>query len=348
MKKVFLYNLDRVLLIFLLLIDIRKDEVIFITYEDKKKNLEKLEGEKIFFRLPNLDNCSALVQKIKLSNYIKQIRKENKEILNEVAEGKAELYGIDQDFLGKKLFYKEKINVIEEGTGFYLTNSFFYYGEKNFSNKIKNILRKIVKKIIEKIFFIEERKKVFGYDESVKKIYLTENLCKKIPKGLEKKVEIINLKKLWNKKSEEEKKIIFDIFNFNDEILKKVDENTIMLFTQPLSEDNMISEEEKIELYSKILRKYNSQSIIIKPHPREITDYSKYFSNCYIMKEKYPVEILELVGINIKKAVTIFSSAVFGLGKNIEIDFYGTEIHPKLFEIFGTQNKIMKRNAFLD
>lgn len=347
MKKVFLYNLDRVLLIFLLLIDIRKDEVIFVTYEDKNENLEKLRGEKIFLKLPNLDNYSALVQKIKLSNYIKQIRKENRKILNEIAEGKAELYGIDQDFLGKKLFYKEKINVIEEGTGFYLNDSFFYFGKKTTFNKLKIKVRKIGKKVIELIFNIRERKKVFGYDKTVEKIYLTNNLCKKVPIGLEKKVEIINLKKLWNKKSEEEKKIILDIFNFNDEILKKVDENTIMLFTQPLSEDNMISEEEKIELYFKILRKYNSQSVIIKPHPREKTDYSKYFSNCYVMKEKYPVEILELVGINIKKSVTIFSSAVFGLGKDIEIDFYGTEIHPKLFEIFGTQDKVMKRNAFL-
>ena len=66
------------------------------------------------------------------------------------------------------------------------------------------------------------------------------------------------------------------------------------------------------------------------------------------MKERYPVEILELVGINIKKAITIFSSAAFGLGKNVEIDFYGTEIYYKLFERFGTQDKVMKRNAFLD
>lgn len=347
MKKIFLYNLDRVLLIFLLLIDLKKDKVIFITYSKRKKNLEKIKEEKIFLELPNLNGYSSIIQKIKLSNYIKKIRKENVEILNELEKGEAELYGVDQDFLGKKLFYKERINVIEEGTGFYLTNSFFFYGNKIIFNNLKFKVRKVIKKIIELMFNIKERKKVFGYDETVNKIYLTENLCKEIPKGLEKKVEIINLKELWNKKSEEEKKIILDIFNFNDKIREKITKNIIMLFTQPLSEDNMISEEEKIEIYSKILAKYNNQTVMIKPHPREKTDYSRYFPNCYVMEEKYPVEILELVGINIKKAVTVFSSAVFGLGKNIEIDFYGTEIHPKLLNIFGSQDNIIKRNAFL-
>lgn len=247
------------------------------------------------------------------------------------------LYGLDQQYLGKRLFFKEDMIVIEEG--------FLNYSEKHYGN---DTFKDFIRNMILKLFRIGERKEVLGFGDKIKKIYLTENLCKQIPKGLENKAKIINLKKLWDKKPKEEQNIILDVFDFNPEILKKVDENTVMLFTQPLSEDNIISEEEKIELYSKILKKYKNQSVIIKSHPREKTDYSIYFSNCYVMKEKYPVEILELVGINIKKAVTIFSSAAFGLGKNVEIDFYGTEIHPKLFERFGSQDKVMKRNVFLD
>ena len=331
MKKVFLYNFDRVFLIFLLLVNLKDDEIVYISYSDKKENLIKIKGEKIFI---NKEKITASV--FKRGEYIRKIREKLMPIIKGINDNKIILYGLDQYPMGNRIFYDVDINVIEEGTINYITY-----------NKITNIKRRI-KNIILKIFFLKERNEILGYGDKVKKIYLTENLCKEIPKGLEKKAEIINLKELWNKKCEEEKRIILDTFNFNNEILKKVDENTIMLFTQPLSEDNVITEEEKVELYSKILKKYDNQSIIIKPHPREKTDYSKYFPSCYVMKEKYPVEILELVGINIKKTVTIFSSAAFGVGKNVEIDFYGTEINDKIFNRFGTQDSVMKRNAFLD
>ena len=328
MKKIVLYDLDRELLIFLLLSNLETDEIIYISFLNKKEKLEKLLGEKIFINEKKM-KASILERK----KYIKEIRKKLMPLIEGINKEKISMYGLDHYALAMRLFYKEKMYVIEEGTFNYT------FVPESIKEKIKKFI---------KSFFIEERKKNLGYGEKVKKIYLTENLCKEIPKGLEKKAEIINLKELWNKKSEEEKKIILNVFDFNPEILKKVNENTVMLFTQPLSEDNVITEEEKIELYSKILKKYENQSVIIKPHPREKTDYSIYFSNCYVMKEKYPIEILELVGINIKKVITIFSSAAFGLGKDVEIDFYGTEIHPKLFERFGSQDKVMKRNVFLN
>lgn len=328
MKRIVLYDLDRVLLIFLLLSNLKKDEIIYISFFNKKEKIEKLPGKKIFINEEKIETFF-----LKRKKYIKEIRKKLMPLIEQINNKKIYLYGLDHYALAMKIFYKEEMYVIEEGTFNY---SFI---SESIGQKIKKII---------KSFFIRERKKNLGYGDKVKKIYFTENLCKEIPKGLEKKAEIINLKELWNKKSEEEKKIILNTFNFNEEILKKADKNTIMLFTQPLSEDNVITEEEKIDLYSKILKKYDNQSIIIKPHPREKTDYSKYFPSYYVMKERYPVEILELVGINIKKAITIFSSAAFGLGKNVEIDFYGTEIYYKLFERFGTQDKVMKRNAFLD
>ena len=42
MKRIFLYDMDRVLLIFLLLADLERDEITYITYEGKEKILEKL------------------------------------------------------------------------------------------------------------------------------------------------------------------------------------------------------------------------------------------------------------------------------------------------------------------
>lgn len=336
-KAVFLYTSDRVLLLFFLINKnwINNDNIYVTTYEwknQKKYIWDKLKGEKIVVSEESLEK-----NLIFRSFYIKKVRKKLKDLILKIERKEYILYGLDQQFLGKRLFFREDITVIEEG--------FLNYVKKDI---LKNRLKEKIKDRIFKILGVNERQEVLGFGKKVKKIYLTENLCKKIPKGLEKKAEIINLKELWNKKSEKEKKFILDIFNFNVEVFKKVNESTIMLFTQPLSEDKIITEEEKIELYSRILKNYKSQSIILKPHPREETDYTKYFKDCYIMQEKYPIEILELVGIRVKKVITIFSSAVFGLGNGVEIDFYGTEIHPKIFAIFGTQDSVMKRNAFLD
>ena len=65
------------------------------------------------------------------------------------------------------------------------------------------------------------------------------------------------------------------------------------------------------------------------------------------MKEKYPVELLSVMGIKLERVVTLFSPAVFGFGKDVAIDFYGTEVDDKLFERFGSCDSIMVRNAEL-
>lgn len=334
MKKILLYEPERVLLIFLLLVNLSKDKIVFITFF-QKNGLKKLKGEKILIDFEKIE-CNI----IKRSLYIRKKRIELKNLLKEIKNKKAELYGLDHQFLGKRLFFNEEIKVIEEGTINHLDYKKFKH--KGFIQNLKKIIFKILKN-----FGISERVEELGYDKSIKKIYLTKNLYKKSPKELEKKIEVIDLKELWNQKTEEEQKYILDVFNFDYNILKKINKDTIMLFTQPLSEDGVISEERKIEIYSKIINKNLGSSIIIKPHPREITDYKKYFPNCYIMEEKYPVEILELVGIKIKKVITLFSSAVFGFGNDTQIQFYGTEVDEELYNRFGSCDNIMKRNAFL-
>lgn len=337
MKKVFLYDQDRALLIFLLLVDLKKDEIIYFSYRSKEKVLAKLKGKKII-----IDGRNFIFKKrINFIFWLKNFRKENKKLLEEIKENKVQLYGIDYLELAKRIFYDEPINVIEEGTVI-----FSPLHEKNLKYKIKYFLIEV----INFIFRNKERIESFDYDENnkVKKIYLTDNLCKELPLKIKKKGEIINLKNLWDKKTIEEKEYILNVFSVEKNILKKFSKKSIILVTQPLSEDNVITENEKIEIYSKILEKYKNSSIIIKPHPREITDYSKYFSNCYIMKEKYPIEILALLGIKIERIVTLFSGAAFGFEEGIKIDFYGTEVNEKIFKRFGTQDNIMKRNVFLD
>jgi len=120
-------------------------------------------------------------------------------------------------------------------------------------------------------------------------------------------------------------------FQFIDKNLKY---KSIVLFTQPLSEDNVLTEEEKISLYKTIIGNYDQEKLVIKTHPRETTNYRDYFPNIEVFNENYPSEILDVLGIRFEKAVTIFSTAVYVYSKE-NIIFYGTKIHPKLLSRFG-------------
>jgi len=336
MKRIFLYDMDRVLLIFLLLADLERDEITYITYEGKEKILEKLPGKKIILEKSKMYAKNPIFNRFKMASYIKELRRELSSLLEDVKNGRAKIFGMDNLELGRRVFYREEISVIEEGTLNYMPYKAAPSG-----------LKGMVQDMISLIYGLGERKVLMGYGDKVAKVYLTDSLCDKIPHGLEKKAEIINLKNLWKRKSEREKELIKEVFGFNSEIFEKVKGESIMLFTQPMSEDGIVSEERKIELYSKVIAKYSGKSIIIKSHPREKTDYSSYFPNCYVMKERYPVELLGVMGIELERVVTLFSTAVFGFGKDVAIDFYGSEVDDKLFERFGSCDNIMVRNSYL-
>lgn len=241
-----------------------------------------------------------------------------------------DVYGND-NLLYMTPFKIKKINLIEDG----IINYSLIKEKKNWLYKIK---RGLLLDIISG--------HSYGTAKYVKKIYLTG--LAPIPKEIANKVEIIDLKELWNKKTLEEQSEILDIFSFDLDIKEKIKKRDIILFTQPLSEDNIITEEEKIEIYSKIIRKYPKERLIIKTHPREKTNYKNVFKDYLVLDNPFPFEILNLLDVKFNRAITLFSTAALGLGKEVEVDFYGTEAHPKILEKFGSCTNIMKRNCFLE
>lgn len=115
------------------------------------------------------------------------------------------------------------------------------YKKKSIKEKIKKIIK-----------LLPSDKKCYGLRRNIKKIYLTG--LAPTPEEIAHKVEIINLKELWNKKTLEEQNEILDIFSFDLNVKEKIKERDLILFTQPLSEDKVITEKEKIEIYSKIIK----------------------------------------------------------------------------------------------
>lgn len=239
------------------------------------------------------------------------------------------IYGQDHIRLGNKMVGMREFYVIEDGSENYMD----HLREKERSG-LKSFLVKGIKKIL-------GINSTYGVHRNVNKVYLTG--LGKIPKSIENKVEIVNLRNLWEKKSLEEKREILEFFSLEEDILKI--DGGIMIFTQPLSEDGIISEERKIELYEKVMEKYSMEKIIIKTHPREKTDYKKIFP-VKVLDKPVPFELLSLGGLKIDRAVTLFSTAALGI-KDIPVDFYGTEVDENIFKRFGSCDKIMERNAYL-
>lgn len=329
MKKIFLYDLDRQLLLFLLMSNLEKDDLIFIAIHKIHQNkLLKLPGKKIYlFTSENKIKILRTLDKFFKLKFCRNIIKKNS----------CKIFGTTSFKLGQMYFGDFKINLLEDGTADYLDKNIILKKSRfSFTNFIMKI-----------ILNFKIRKNKF---ENIEKIYLTTFLCKEIPTHLKNKnVEIINMKELWDKKSLKEKNIIKECFDFNDTILTTLNSNNkiSILFTQPLSEDKILTEDEKIFLYRQIINKYPDETIIIKKHPREKTDYSKYFPELPLIKENYPTELLMLMDIKFYRAITLFSTAVFGFDKDIKIDFYGTEVNDKLLKKFGSCNNLMVRNAYI-
>ena len=205
------------------------------------------------------------------------------------------------------IFYTYKnANMIEHG----LTN---YQLEPIEPHKINPFLDLILH--ICGIYFLDIRE-TLGTHENIKKIYLT----RPSPfESVKDKVVIFNLHQLWNEKSPEEKEKILKIFNVDTDIIKNIDENYKLLLTQTFSEDNLLPYEEEISIYYNLVG--NTEKLIVKPHPNEKKDHSKIFPSAIIINKEFPIELMELIGINVKDVYSINSTSLLNF-KNANIHIF--------------------------
>lgn len=307
-----------------LLIDNNWEQSIFILdeplYDKIYKKMEKIK----IYKYRDLSYKKHLIlfyiEKFKLFFYLLKMR-----ILG---SSNYCLYG--EDMMMPYFYKKRKTYLIEDGTWSYKVRE----EEKTFLKRLKRVIR------LENPFY-----NFSGEDKGVEKIYLTG--LGEIPASIKEKVEIIGLKKLWDEKTIEERNKILNFFDINLEKLKRIKSKKYLLLTQPLSEDGTLSEKEKIEIYSEILSNYDLKNVVIKVHPREKLNYRNIFPEVEILDEYFPVELFKIFNIEPEKVITIFSSAVFGIAKRENIDFYGTEINEKILKKFGSMDHIMVRNKFL-
>lgn len=157
-----------------------------------------------------------------------------------------------------------------------------------------------------------------GRADKVEKIYLTGIMA--IPDDIAAKAELFDLKELWARRSPSERQQIVRLFlpeGIESLACMKVD---TLLLTQPVSEDmgEGFSEEEKIDIYREALAGIDEQTVLIKPHPREQTDYGKYFPRARVLTTLCPMELLEILGMRVRRAITINSTAIYNMDKSVE------------------------------
>lgn len=231
-----------------------------------------------------------------------------------------EVYGQGHTNFSFPLYEYENSYLIEDGLGNYMDLT-----EPNYSQP--KLLR----------FFGFHTKKYyegFGTHKNIKKVYLTKN---KFPDIIKNKVEVINMQKIWQELSENEKNEILDIFNINLDGINFNDE-TVLILTEPLTEEHLTTLEEELEIYNYIIEKFNEKNIIIKPHPRDLKNYCEIFPNTTIIEKYFPIELLNLIGIEPSIACSMVSTALLNFKKS-KIYVYEGELKNELL-IKGRDNLI--------
>lgn len=204
---------------------------------------------------------------------------------------------------------------------------------KNIDTKVK--MAKLKYRILKKI---KKKYPIFGISDKISKIYLTG--IKEIPMIIKDKVEIVKLEEKWEKLELKEKKNILQIFNIDVKVWSSIKwKEKVLLIPQPLSEDKILLEEEKIELYKKITSDILEENLVIKPHPREKTMYRKIFSKSIVLNQNFPLEILILLNIRVKEVRTLFSTAAYNFIGKTKVKISGTEVSYKLIKKFGIIEK---------
>ncbi|MCM1334917.1 MAG: glycosyltransferase family 52 protein [Bacteroides sp.] len=135
-----------------------------------------------------------------------------------------------------------------------------------------------------------------GYDDCTYEVEVNERAGVEIEPFASKKIKEAPRRELFDRLSAEDIELLKNIFMKAIPEIKP--EESCLLLTQPFFADGVMgSEEEQLSFYKKMTEKYLSgEKLVIKPHPRDPTDYSGTFPDAVVLDKNMPVEILELTG----------------------------------------------------
>ncbi len=239
----------------------------------------------------------------------------------------ANLYA--QDHMFGMLLRNRNYSLLEDGPNF-LSNSM---GKSGYILKLQKERQHKLSSKIEEWLYGPVTIKFFGNNKYCSDIYLTEENTSTVLEG--KRVHVKSLEDMWQESTDEKKDYILNKFNVFTEDIIVLSKRSIAFMTQPLVDDGILTNDEYKSLLQKVFSKYNTHKMVIKTHPRDKFAYKKYFPEIEVFDNPIGMQLLALAGVHFERFVTLFSSSVSGLPYKAEIDYFGTQVHPKLFNYYG-------------
>ena len=171
-----------------------------------------------------------------------------------------------------------------------------------------------------------KRYQPYGFDQHVQKVFLTGLM--EIPQELEQKAVCINPYQCWCTKTEEEKQMITSIFSFPyDKISTLIRQGKNILFlTEPyayMDSGKIITVQQQVEMYREVLACYDKDSVLIKPHPADKTDYAVRMPDYTVIDREFPIQLLMWTGLEIKKVIMFWdTTCMYSVSNICETDVY--------------------------
>lgn len=148
-----------------------------------------------------------------------------------------------------------------------------------------------------------------GFDDAVKEIRVQQP--EQLNERLRHKGTTLEFQEMQRNLSAENRRKVLRVF-MKENPLAMNDRKKLLIITQPL-ENSGIAEERKLAIYRQIIDQYaGDYQVYLKPHPREITDYTQLLEREFIeIPRAFPLEMFDLLQIvTFDLGVTLFSSGL--------------------------------------
>lgn len=224
--------------------------------------------------------------------HIEDLREKNIYIFNDDSS-----YGISMNFC------KIPYHLIEDGLNCFQAK--YFVRDKSWKKRIA--------KIVQKAFGID----VPTFGDSPNMIDIEVNDKEGVNVGNASLIIELPRKELFDRLTEQAKRSIVDIF-LGDE-LKHMDFNkrdSVLILTQPLEKSGLMTMDDKLGLYEKIIKENKQYDIFIKVHPREDSSvYQDRFPECHMFSHNnVPIEVFSFISdAHFSKAITVFSTSMESL-----------------------------------
>lgn len=173
----------------------------------------------------------------------------------------------------------------------------------------------------------------WGNNDQCREFYLTEQNDSAVIG--DKPVHIKSLQEMWKDASDQQRCFVKKVFEITDEDIRLLSSRKYMFLTQPMLRDRILTEREYLDILEQIFSHYDMSQLLLKLHPRDNFNYHRYFPDVAIYDKNVNMQLLVLLGTQVERAITICSSSVNSFPENVEVDWFGVEIHPKLKSFFG-------------